>query len=126
MNQVILIGRVGKDPELRKTNGGTSIAIFPMATSWKSGDKEYTEWHRVRAWGNLAESVAERVRKGDKVTVVGRNKTDPPYTDNEGNKKYNRTCVEISFYTVSAKYAAQDAQGYGGEQTALAEEGLPY
>ena len=77
VNKVILLGNVGRDPEVRLTQGGNSVATLSVATSesWhdkQSGDKkEATEWHRVVAFGRLAEIVGEYVRKGSKVYVEG-------------------------------------------------------
>jgi len=77
VNRVILIGHVGKDPELRSTADGTSVATFSVATSesWKdkSGTKqEKTEWHSIQCWRKLAEIVGEYVKKGRMIYVEGR------------------------------------------------------
>jgi single-strand DNA-binding protein len=96
VNKVILIGNLGRDPELRYTPSGTAVANFTVATNetWKDKDgtkQEHTEWHRVVAWGKLAEIAGEYLRKGRQVYIEGsiRSRT---YKDKDGN---DRTAVEI-------------------------------
>ncbi len=96
VNKVILIGNLGRDPELRYTPSGTAVANFTVATNetWKDKDgtkQEHTEWHRVVAWGKLAEIAGEYLRKGRQVYIEGsiRSRT---YKDKDGNE---RTAVEI-------------------------------
>ena len=74
MNKVILLGRIGRDPEIRYTQGGAAVANFSVATTerWtdKSGRKEeHTEWHRIVAWGKLAEICAQYTTKGREVAI---------------------------------------------------------
>jgi single-strand DNA-binding protein len=92
LNKVMLIGNLGRDPELRYTSGGTPVANFTMATTerWTdpSGDrKESTEWHRIVVWAKQAEIVAEYLRKGRQVYVEGSLQTRE-WTDRDGNKRY--------------------------------------
>lgn len=81
VNRVIIIGRLGKDPEIRFTNDGKAVANFSVATSeeWKdknTGEKrENTEWHRIVAFGRLAEICGEYLRKGQQVYIEGRLQT---------------------------------------------------
>jgi len=88
LNKVILIGRVGKDPELRYTADGKPVASFSLATSEKRKDKdnEKTEWHNIIAWAKLAEIVGEYVKKGDLLYCEGRIESHE-YTGKDGNKK---------------------------------------
>jgi single-strand DNA-binding protein len=82
VNKVMLIGFMGKDPEVRYTSGGQAVASLRIATSrgWtdrESGQhKEETEWHDVEVWGKAAEACGEHLAKGGKVYVEGRIKTD--------------------------------------------------
>lgn len=98
LNQVQLIGNVGKDPEVRSTQGGDKIANFSLATSekWKdrnSGErKEATEWHRVTVFGPLVEIVESYVVKGSKLYVCGKVKTRK-WTDNKGAERYSTEIV---------------------------------
>ena len=91
VNKVILVGHVGKDPEVKYLEGGVALARFPLATSDsyknKEGQKiETTEWHNVVVWRGLAEIVEKYVRKGKLIYIEGKIKTRQ-YGD-ENNKKY--------------------------------------
>jgi single-strand DNA-binding protein len=92
VNKVILIGNLGRDPELRYTQSGQAVANFSLATSenWNdksSGEKvERTEWHRITAWGKTAELAAQYLSKGRTVYVEGRLQTRE-YEDKEGIKR---------------------------------------
>ncbi len=91
-NKVILIGRLGRDPELRYTASGTPVANFPIATSETYVDKdgnrqEKTEWHRVVVWAKQAESVSNYLSKGRLALVEGSLQTRK-WTDNQGQERY--------------------------------------
>jgi len=98
INKVILVGRLGSDPEVRYTPSGDAVANFSIATSeeWKdknSGEKrERTEWHRIVAWRKLGEICGEYLSKGKQVYVEGRIQTNA-WEDKEGNKKYTTEIV---------------------------------
>ncbi|MDO9636721.1 MAG: single-stranded DNA-binding protein [Thiobacillus sp.] len=92
VNKVILIGNLGRDPEMRYMPSGEAIANLAIATSRKYKNKagemvEETEWHRVTFFGKLAEIAGQYLKKGRSVYVEGRIKTDK-YTDKEGVEKY--------------------------------------
>src|SRR3990170_2050299 len=92
VNKVILLGRLGADPEVRYTSGGTAVAKFNLATSETYKDKdgskqEKTEWHRVVAFGKLGEICGEYLSKGKQVYVEGKLQTRS-WEDKDGNKKY--------------------------------------
>ncbi|MBW1697874.1 MAG: single-stranded DNA-binding protein [Deltaproteobacteria bacterium] len=97
LNKVILIGNLGRDPELRYTPDGTAVATFSIATSdtWNdktTGEKkERTEWHRIVAFRKLAEICGEYLSKGRQVYIEGRLRTRD-WEDKEGNR---RTTTEI-------------------------------
>jgi single-strand DNA-binding protein len=96
VNKVILVGRLGKDPEVKYTQGGAAIARFSLATDevWKdqSGEKQQkTEWHNIVAWSKLAEICGQYLAKGRLVYIEGRLQTRS-WEDKEGNK---RTTTEI-------------------------------
>ncbi len=85
VNKVILVGTLGKDPEIRYTQSGTAVTEVSIATneSWKdkNGEKqERTEWHRITFWGKLAEIAGEYLKKGAQVYVEGSLRTEK-YTD---------------------------------------------
>ena len=91
LNKVILIGNLGRDPEVRYTQNGLAVANFTLATNeaWtdKGGEKqERTEWHRIVVWGKQAEIVREHLAKGKQVYVEGSLQTRQ-WDDREGNKR---------------------------------------
>jgi single-strand DNA-binding protein len=92
VNKAILIGNLGKDPEVRFTNNGKAVARFPIATSevWTDADgnrQERTEWHNIIVWGKQGETCGQYLAKGRQVYVEGsiRNRS---YDDKSGNKRY--------------------------------------
>jgi single-strand DNA-binding protein len=92
VNKVILIGNLGRDPEVRHTTGGTAVANFTMATTERWNDpsgerKERTEWHRIVLWAKQAEIAGEYLRKGQQVYIEGSLQTRE-WTDRDGNKRY--------------------------------------
>ena len=102
MNQVILIGNVGKNPVIKQLpNSGVDVSTFPMATSKLIKNTERTEWHNLRAWGEMAKRIYNNVYKGDRLVVLGELKTDD-YEDRNGVKHY-RTYVEIRQFSISMK-----------------------
>ena len=99
VNRVILIGNLGRDPEIRYTQGGEPIANFSLATSerWtgKDGQKqERTEWHRVEVFGKTAQVVRDYCTKGKQVYIEGSIHYDE-WTDKDGNKR-NTTKIRVS------------------------------
>jgi single-strand DNA-binding protein len=98
INKVIIIGRLGNDPEIRYTPSGSAVANFSVATSdtWKdktTGEKkERTEWHRIVAWDKLGENCGKYLSKGRQVYVEGRLQTRS-YDDKEGVKRYTTEIV---------------------------------
>jgi single-strand DNA-binding protein len=74
MNRVVLIGRLGKDPELRYTPSGTAIAKFSLATDRRKrhGEEQPPDWHRIIAWGRLGEICSQYLIKGERVMIEGR------------------------------------------------------
>ncbi|OEU51973.1 MAG: single-stranded DNA-binding protein [Desulfobacterales bacterium C00003060] len=91
VNKAIIIGNLGRDPEVRYTPSGTAVANFSVATTenWinKDGEKQSrTEWHRVVAWGKLGETCGEYLSKGSQVYIEGSIQTNE-WEDKEGNKR---------------------------------------
>ena len=115
VNKVILVGRLGADPEVRYTNTGTPVANFNMATSTnftdKSGEKtERTEWHRIVAFGKLGEICGEYLAKGKQIYIEGRLHTRD-WEDRDGNK---RKTTEIVANTMQMLGSAGDQVRSGG------------
>ena len=102
VNKAILVGNLGRDPELRTTPNGQSVVNFTLATSetWtdKSGERvERTEWHRIVVWGRTAETCAQYLSKGRTVYIEGRIQTRE-WEDKDGHKRYT---TEINANTVN-------------------------
>lgn len=97
VNKAILVGNVGKDPEIKYTPSGVAVAKFTVATNESFKDKSgewqsRTEWHNVVAWERLAEIVGEYVHKGTKIYVEGKLQTSS-WEDRNGDKKYRTEIV---------------------------------
>jgi single-strand DNA-binding protein len=118
VNKVILIGNLGRDPELRHTQNGQAVANFSLATTenWtdKSGERqERTEWHRIVAWGRTGELCAQYLSKGRTAYIEGRLQTRE-WEDREGNK---RTTTEINALTVQFLGGPRGSDSQGGGQS---------
>jgi single-strand DNA-binding protein len=123
VNKVILIGNLGKDPEVRYTAGGQAVANLRIATSrsWtdkQSGQrKEETEWHDVEVWGKQAEQCGEYLAKGRQVYVEGRLKTDS-WDDKTSGQKRSRVKVvadTVRFLSAGTRGAGAGAGAGAGE-----------
>lgn len=115
VNKAIILGNLGKDPEVRFTPTGQAVANFTIATneSWtdKNGQKQdRTEWHRIVVWGKLAELCGEYLKKGRQAYVEGRLQTRE-WTDKENKKNYT---TEIVANTVQFLGGRDGAGGGGG------------
>ncbi len=113
MNKVILIGRLGGDPELKYTSNGTAQALINLATSerWKDSDgnqQEKTEWHRVIAWRRQAEFAGEWLKKGRLICIEGKLTTRS--WEKDGQKRYMTEVVADNITMLGSK-----AEGGGGE-----------
>lgn len=92
INKVILVGNIGKDPEVRYLEGGIAVANFPVATTESFRDKlgnkqEQTEWHQIVLWRKLAEVAEKYVKKGQQVYIEGKIRSRS-WEDKDGNKRY--------------------------------------
>jgi len=120
VNKVILIGNLGKDPELRYTPGGQAVASFPLATSEKWRDKEgvmqdNTEWHNIVVWGRQAETAKEYLAKGRQVYIEGRIQTRS-WDDKEGNKRYTTEVVAQRVQFLGSRGQGGSGGGGGGSE----------
>lgn len=107
LNKVILIGRLGDDPEVRYTQSNTAVANISLATSEKYKDKsgemkEDTEWHRIILWSKLAETAQEYLKKGSQVCFEGKLQTRS-WEDKEGQTKYTTEIVAYSMVMLGSK-----------------------
>ncbi len=120
LNKVMLIGNLGRDPELRYTQNGQAVANFTLATneSWKnkSGEREErTEWHRIVVWGRQAEVARDYLAKGRQIFVEGRIQTRE-WEDKDGQKRYTTEVVATSFVMLGRRDGADGAYESTGQQ----------
>jgi single-strand DNA-binding protein len=150
VNKVILIGNLGKDPEVKYTPQGTAVANFSVACNERYKDKndewqDRTEWVNVQAWARTAEIVGEYLHKGSQVYIEGRLKTDSWEDKQSGEKKY-RTQVVVNDLVLlggkkgsssdddfnqerkpSAKPAQQQQSGYNAQNSGpITDDDLPF
>jgi single-strand DNA-binding protein len=107
VNKVILVGRAGKDPEIRHLDSGVAVANFTLATSEnytaKNGEKvSTTEWHNIVLWRGLAEVAEKFVKKGSQLYIDGKIRTRT-YEDKDGNKKYITEIVADTMQMLGSK-----------------------
>ena len=124
VNKVILVGRLGKDPEIRSTPSGTSVAKFSLATddrfTDKNGEKqERTEWHNIVAWGKLAEICGQYLRKGKLIYIEGAIRTDSWDDKETGVKKYRTEIIANQMQMLDRK---GDENGGGGAYAGAAKK----
>jgi len=109
VNKVILVGNLGKDPEVKYLEGGVAVANFSVATSEVYKDKngakvENTDWHKVVVWRGLAEVAEKYLKKGMQVYIEGRMRTKS-WTDKEGVKQYSTEVVADNLVMLGKKEA---------------------
>jgi single-strand DNA-binding protein len=127
VNKVILLGRLGQDPELKYTPGGSPVCNFSLATTeaWtdKSGQKqEKTEWHRVVVWGKLAELCNQYLAKGRQAFLEGRLQTRS-WDDKDGNKRYTTEILASTVQFIGGPSA--NANQNAGVDTSYAQAPAP-
>ncbi len=126
LNKVMIIGRLGRDPEMRYTPSGKPVTTFNVATSrtWNTSEGERrveTEWFNIVAWGNLAEICKQYLTKGQQVYVEGRLQSRT-WDDSEGNK---HTSVEIVANEMIMLSERREAEG-SSEAESIEEDEFPY
>jgi single-strand DNA-binding protein len=120
VNKVILIGNLGKDPELKHTSGGTAVATMTIATNERFKDKsgewqDRTEWHNVVLWQRLAEIASEYLKKGRSVYVEGRLQTRS-WEDKQGQKRYTTEIVASDLVLLGGG-RSEDGGSSGGSRS---------
>jgi single-strand DNA-binding protein len=147
VNRVILIGNLGKDPEIRSLEGGVKVANFSLATTesykGKNGEKvDQTEWHNIVLWRGLAEVAENYLKKGNSIYVEGKIRTRD-WTDKDGNKRYTTEIIADNMvmlggrrdqpengnntsYQKQEKPAPQEPQDQGIDLTAETGDDLPF
>lgn len=117
INKVIIVGRLGKDPEIRSTPQGNTVAKFTVATDEKftdrSGEKqERTEWHNIAAWGKLGEICGQYLKKGKLVYIEGSIRTESWDDKESGQKKYRTEIVANTMKMLDRR--GDEGEGGGG------------
>jgi len=136
VNKVILVGNLGRDPELRYIQSGQAVANFTLATNDRWRDKEgnnqeRTEWHRIVVWGKSAENCAQFLQKGRSVYVEGRLQTRE-WEDKDGNKRQTTEVVAQTVQFLGGRGAAESGGGpsedpgsYGSDSSGGGSSGPP-
>lgn len=121
VNKVILIGNVGRDPEVRYLDSGVAVATFPLATTERgytlqNGTQvpERTEWHNIVLWRGLAETAEKYVHKGDKLYIEGKIRTRS-YDDQAGIKRYVTEIFADSMQMLTPKVATSNAAPHASQ-----------
>jgi len=134
INKVILIGNVGRDPEIRYTQDGTAVANFSLATteSWtKDGERnDHTEWHKIVAWRRLAEICGEYLHKGKQVYIEGRIRTRK-WQDRDGNERYTTEIEALNMQMLGrrgdgAEYSGPSAPDDQGSGASVTDDDIPF
>jgi len=114
LNKVILIGNIGRDPDLRQTESGSAISTFSMATntSWVNRDgvrNERTEWHNIVTWNRLAEICHQIIHKGDQVYIEGRLRTRT-WEDESGERRHKTEIIAEQMIKLSRRTSVEGAE----------------
>jgi single-strand DNA-binding protein len=129
LNKAILIGHLGRDPEMRYTQSGVAVANFNIATTetWtnKEGEKDSrTEWHRIVAFGKLGEICGEYLAKGRQVYIEGRIQTRD-WEDRDGVKRYTTEIVASQMIMLGSRDSAVTTDSFGGPPSTESDSSLP-
>ena len=127
MNKVFIVGNLGQDPELKYGKSGTAILNIGVATTSSYKDKqtdewkETTEWHQIVIFGKRAESVAQYLKKGDKIVVEGKLQTSS-WEDKDGNKRYKTEIIAQSVEYPSKPKKSDTQESSQSKQSSQIEE----
>ena len=129
LNKVMLIGRLGQDPEIRYTQSGSSVANVTIATNdyWtdkQGGKQERTEWHSLVLWGKLADLAQSYLKKGSQVYVEGRLQTRD-WEDQQGQKHYKTEVVVTTMQFLDSKMSDSSETEYTATPSAQKSDSMP-
>lgn len=130
VNKVILVGNVGKDPEVKHLDSGVTVASFSLATSetYKNKDGQKvtnTEWHNIVIWRGLAEVAEKYVKKGNPLYIEGKIRTRS-WDDKDGNKRYTTEIVADNMQMLGSKQSSEEEASSAPENTAATDiENIP-
>ena len=122
VNKVILLGNVGKDPEIRSTPGGTIVASFTLATTDRQKDaqgnwQDRTEWHNLKAFNRTAEIVRDYVKKGHKLYIEGKITTNSWDDKETGQKRYRTEILVNDISLLSGREEGASSSGYSRQSS---------
>ena len=125
INKVILIGNVGKDPEIRHLDSGVAVASFSLATSetYRNKDSQKvtnTEWHNIVLWRGLAEVAEKYVKKGNPLYIEGKIRTRS-WDDKDGNKRYTTEIIADNMQMLGSKQSNEEAAASAPENVSTEE-----
>ena len=128
VNKVILIGNLGKDPEVKYTPQGKAVARIALATNWSSKDtagnwQDHTEWHNVVLWERLAELAGEHLKKGGKVYIEGRLQTRSWDDKTSGQKRYMTEVVANDMMLLGGRGEGSGGGDFASSRGASASAG---
>jgi single-strand DNA-binding protein len=124
INSVTILGNVGNLPEIRSTGGGTTVASFSIATSYKAKDREeVTTWHNITAFGRTAEIVRDYVRKGSKLYVEGR--LDNQQWEKDGQQHY-KTVIIVNELVMLDGGAKREEPRQENNEVEIDENSIPF
>ena len=128
VNKVILLGNVGKDPEIRSTAGGTMLATFGLATSDRQKDaqgnwQDHTEWHNLVAFTRTAEIIRDYVKKGSKIYVEGTLRTSNWEDKQSGQKRYKTEIIVNELILLTGREEGSGGGGYNRQASAGSSAG---
>ncbi len=131
VNKVILVGNLGKDPEVKYTPSGVPVAKFSIATNERFKDKagewqDRTEWHNIVAWQRLAEIIGEYVKKGSKVYIEGKLQTSSWEDKQSGEKKYRTEIVAQELVLLGGRGEGDSGSSRGGGASASFDQRTPH
>lgn len=140
LNKVMLIGNLGRDPEVRQTQSGTPVANFSLATTrvWRDRDgakQEETEWHQIVVWGRQAEIAGQYLTKGRQVFIEGRIQTRSWDDRNTGEKKYRTEVIAENFQMLGRRddysdsgpsYSPDEGPSSGGFDAGAEDDDIPF
>ncbi len=129
LNKVMLIGRLGQDPEIRYTQSGSSVANVTIATNdyWtdkQGGKQERTEWHSLVLWGKLADLAQSYLKKGSQVYVEGRLQTRD-WEDQQGQKHYKTEVVVTTMQFLDSKMSDSSNTEYSATPSVQQSDSMP-
>lgn len=124
MNVITLVGRAGRDPEVKYFESGTMVANLSLAVNGRSKDAD-TEWFNLEIWGKQAQVAADYVRKGSLIGVYGSVKTEK-WTDRATGEEKRRTVVTVDRLQLLGSKKDSESQGREAQPPANEDDGIPF